>query len=52
MWSQEDEAYVANLLEFFLSLTISLALVGIVLLIAAAFYFRKKEQQPALAYAG
>ena len=42
----------ANLLEFFLGLTISLALVGVVLVIAAAFYFRKKERQPELAYAG
>jgi len=40
----------ANLLEFFLSLTISLALVAVVLLVAAACYFRKKEQ-PGLAYA-
>lgn len=42
----------ANLLEFFLSLTISLALVSVVLLIAAALYFRRKERQPELAYVG
>ena len=41
----------ANLLEFFLSLTVALAMLGVILLIAAAFYFRRKEQQPALAYA-
>lgn len=42
----------ANLLEFFLSLTISLALVAVILVISAALYFRRKERQPALAYAG
>lgn len=51
MMTRGSVAERENLLEFFLALTIALSLVAAILLVAAVFYFRKKEQ-PTLAYAG